>query len=444
MKISTMAEAISYLQQYTAPSPRMFQAEYGRKRMEFFMQLLGNPQDQVKTIHVAGTSGKGSTCYFISHLLSMAGFTVGLTVSPHIRDIRERIQLNNEYISEENFCISLEKIIPTIEKMKDMEIGSPTYFEIMMGLAFFVFKEKNVDYAVIETGMGGQFDASNVTHSKNKVAVITRIGLDHTKVLGKTLSKIATQKARIIQKYNQVFSTYQRENVQKVIEQEAALKSAEVTFLGRNKSSKNIRIHDEKVYFDFQNSIKKLVLKSHATYQVENTTLALEVVLFLSKRDRFFFNEMIIRKALQTTEIPGRMEVFMTEKKSVVIDGAHNPQKMRTFLQSLKKLYPGKTFDFLVAFKRDKEVTAMIRMIIPYARKIIVTSFFVSDTMMNISAEPREIVAVIKAQGFENTESISDSTEAVKESIKRAKNILVITGSMYLIGEIYKDLTSLS
>ena len=151
-------------------------------------------QEKLNIIHVAGTSGKGSTCYLISSLLKFHGFKVGLHQSPHLTDVRERFQMNNKIISEEEFIFYLNKIIPIINMVGKTFHGSLTYFEILVGLAYFIFYDKKIDYVVMETGLGGWFDATNVVERPDKLAVLTTIGLDHANILGKTIEEIALQK----------------------------------------------------------------------------------------------------------------------------------------------------------------------------------------------------------------------------------------------------------
>lgn len=429
-----MSDAVRYLEQFIAPPSRIFQGGLGLKRMQQLLELVGNPQEQIKIIHVAGTSGKGSTCYFLSSLLHHHGFKVGLTISPHIHNIRERMQINNVYISEAKFCVYVMKIIPSIEQMKKSTLGAPTYFEIMMALEFLYFKDEEVDYAVIETGLGGQFDASNTVLSRNKVCVITKIGFDHTKVLGNTLSKIAYQKAKIIQRNNMVVSVDQRIQVRRVIDDVAKEQSTQVMYVSKQDNFKHIRIEKDQVVFDFfgNTSFKHLILGNQASYQVENAGVALYAVLQLSKRDKFQTTDEKVRKALLQTIIPGRMEIVQIQDKQFIVDGAHNPQKMRAFLSSLVMKYPGQKFEFLLAFKKDKDISKMIKMIIPYAHKIIVTDFSVNDTMVNLSLEPQLVEKMLLAQNFTNYEVAFGSKNAIEKMIAETKSMGVITGSMYL------------
>src|SRR3989338_5459008 len=232
MKIKNFREAEQFLALHIPNnSQQRFPGELGLKRAKYFIYLLGDPQEKLNIIHVAGTSGKGSTCYLISSLLKFHGFKVGLHQSPHLTDVRERFQMNNKIISEEEFIFYLNKIIPIINMVGKTFHGSLTYFEILVGLAYFIFSEKKVDYVVMETGLGGKFDATNIVERSDKLAVLTKIGLDHVAILGKTIQEIAYQKAMIINDKSQAISIYQDPRAVKVIKKVVKDKQAKIIFV---------------------------------------------------------------------------------------------------------------------------------------------------------------------------------------------------------------------
>ena len=220
--IRTIGEALATLHTYI-PAPGMMAKNYTLDRMQQLMALLGHPQDSYKSIHIAGTSGKTSTAYFVSGLLQTAGAKVGLTVSPHIQSITERIQINGEPIADDLFVHYLNMLLA---KLEDSAI-TPTYFELLVALAFLVFREEDVDYAVIETGLGGLLDGTNVITRQDKVCVITDIGLDHTDVLGATVEEIALQKAGIVQPGTTLILQHQAETIEQTITDEAYRRGAE-------------------------------------------------------------------------------------------------------------------------------------------------------------------------------------------------------------------------
>lgn len=418
MTINTFQQAEKFLALHIPKnSQQTFPGELGLKRAKYFLKLLGNPQEKLKIIHVAGTSGKGSTCYLISTLLSSQGFKVGLHQSPHLIDVTERFQTNNQNISKEDFVDYLNKIIPIINMVGKTFHGPLTYFEILVGLAFFIFSEKKVDYAVMETGLGGKYDGTNVVERPDKLSVITKIGLDHTSILGKKIEEIAFQKAMIINEKSQAISIYQEPEVEKVIRKVAEKKKANIVFIGRGiaRNARTGMIGD---------------------YQQENANLALESVKFLSKRDGFIIDEKKIETVFHTAKFPGRFDIKKINGKTVIFDGAHNPQKMEAFINSLIKKYPKKKFNFLLAFKKGKDYQEMLNIILRTAvSKIIVTSFFTENQdMINQSEDTNNIINVIKNINFITITNLKTAWK----TILKEESPIVVTGSLYLVGEIFK------
>lgn len=429
IKIKNFHQAEKYLSLHIPRnSQQTFPGELGLKRAKYFLHLLGSPQEKLKIIHVAGTSGKGSTCYLISSLLTSQGFKVGFHQSPHLTDVTERFQINNKIISKEEFIFYLNKIIPIINLVGKTFHGPLTYFEILVGLAYLIFYEKKVDYAVVETGLGGWYDATNVVERSDKLAVLTKIGLDHTTILGKSLAEIALQKAMIINEKSQVISIDQEQSVKRIIEK-----------VIKDKQAKIILVRS------FSTVLGGTKLGLIGDYQKENAGLALAVVSFLSKRDNFTLNEEKIKKVFETANFPGRFEILNIANKTVVFDGAHNPQKMEAFISSLIKKFPNKKFNFLSSFKKGKDYRDMFKIIIPWADSIILTSFFTENQdMINASEDPVAIgnrlnqidVGVGRDRPFK-IKIIPDLRNAWKTILKEESPI-VVTGSLYLIGEVYK------
>lgn len=449
MIINTFQQAEQFLALHIPKSTKQtFPGELGLKRAKYFLHLLGNPQEKLKIIHVAGTSGKGSTCYLISSLLASQGFKVGFHQSPHLTDVRERFQIytstslstNNQNISKEDFVDYLNKIIPIINMVPTYAKasvgrgktfhGSLTYFEILVGLAYFIFYDKKIDYVVMETGLGGWYDATNVVKRSDKLAVLTKIGLDHVAILGKTLAEIAFQKAMIINEDSQAISIYQDTKAEKVIREVIEKKGAKIFFIGRDAQI-------GRLYNDYINHLNLI-----GEYQKENASLALAVVNFLGQRDGFLINQKQVVKVFCKAHFPGRFDVKKINGKTVVFDGAHNPQKMEAFLGALIQKYPNKKFNFLLAFKKGKNYQDMLKIIIlkTVVHKIILTSFFTENQdMINASEEPDKIKSdIIRYNRIKlEIKTIPDLGKAWKFILKK-KEPIVVTGSLYLIGEIYR------
>jgi len=437
--ISGYKQALGYLQQSIPKGKLKHSGESGLKRQLFLLECLGNPQNRYPVIHLAGTSGKGSTASYISRLLVGHGFKVGLTISPHLFDVRERIQINNQPISRKDFVALLNKVIPAIEKTKNNGFGNPTYFEIMVAIFYLSFYLHQVDYAVVETGMGGLLDSTNVVTSKNKIAVITRLGLDHTGILGNTISEIAWQKAGIIHPKNIIVSPWQYKNTRLVLDQSAKTNQSPLYYVKKGTNYKNIHLQKNGLIYDFNFdglSFSKLFLNTIALYQVENSALALGVLKIISHREGFKIDQNIIKKTLSNFKFAGRMNIFNVKNSNqkpttIIFDGAHNPQKMLGFVKSLKFSFPGKQFIFVVAFKQKKEAKKMLKEIIPLADKIILTGFG-TDNSQTIF----RLIGILKSLNFNQYRVVNDPVLAVKTAADES-TLVAVTGSLYLLSKIY-------
>ncbi len=442
MKVKTFQEAEEYILDYI---PKMgstaFPGELGWERTRYIMQQLGNPQEQVKIIHIAGTSGKGSVSTILHALLTDLGFTTGLTISPHLVTVRERIQINKQMISEEEFVRYLQQIQPVIEAVRTTRYGQPTYFDVIIALAFTVFADKQVDYAVVETGLGGLLDGTNVVENPLKVALLSTIGYDHMHILGSTLPEIAFQKAHIMHRGNQAFSVPQEPEVAAVFTRIAQEKGSHLRFLTEGET---YTIHGETtegVLFDYQYgtyAFQDLMVGLSGRYQAQNASLALTAVVYLSERDTFPIPEEVVRTSLRTVTFAGRFETFRYQNAALITDGAHNPQKMAAFLKSLTTLYPKKKFPFLVAFKQGKDIDEMLRLIAPHASEVVISRFTnTTNDMIHTSTEVEEVAAAARSAGISQVEVVPDLKEALN-SLATTHQTVVITGSLYLLGEVYK------
>lgn len=445
MEIKSYSKALGFLNQFIPKQPvEKFPGELWFSRAVEFMRLLGDPQEKLKIVHVAGTSGKGSTTYLTSLLLRSQGFLVGSIFSPHIIDIRERIQINNQLISKEKFVLYLNKLIPAVEKMGNTKFGPPSYFEILVALAFVAFEKEKVGYAVIETGLGGKFDATNVVKRMDKISLITKIGLDHTRILGNTLTKIATEKAGIIQKENIVISAKQANSVKKILIEKAKNKAAKILFASEDFTYRIHKVNENGSEFNFtfgSINLSDIELSLVGIHQVENCSLALFCLFLISKRDKFDINIKKLKTSLAKAYFIGRFDIQYKNGKTIIIDGAHNPQKMRAFISSLKKIYLQKKFDFLIAVLATKEYKKILRVIIPVASSITISSIpQASPDFQHVSADIEKMKQALIKRGFKNTAVIKNQKEAIDTVFKKAKNTIVITGSLYFLGEVYRYL----
>jgi len=514
MKIITYKQAVTYLESFIGKvifrvDPKFLKHHDPLERMRIFLSLLGNPQEKFKSVLVGGTSGKGSTAYLISHIFKTAGYKTGLTISPHLQKINERLQINGEPISDQKFTDLLASILSSIGGMKKMPIGSPSYFEILVGMAFKYFADQKVDIAVVEVGMGGEFDATNTLYPL--VSVLTNVSLDHTNVLGGTVQKIARTKAGIIKGFsschpecisgsparrqvflqpNEMLKQVQHDKKKKPIvvtgvKQPSVIKIVEdrckevgVIFLrlGKDfdfkikKESLRGSVFDLTINNDRVSQLNNLELSLLGKYQVENASLAIETVLRLEKFG-FKVSEEQIRTALETASFPGRFEVLKChpefisgsemlkqdgyqtvnrqvqhdKEKTIILDGAHNPTKMKAFTYSLKKLYRRERKIFVIGFKFDKDIPKMLKQIVRVADEIIVTEFHAkTDIAVSGSAGAFNIRhQILNIKNGTKVMVEKDSKKALALALNypitqlpNYQSIIVVTGSLYLVGEI--------
>ena len=250
------------------------------KKSKDFFAALGNPQNNYKAVHVAGTMGKGTVVHLVEALLRAHGFKTGMTISPHVFSMRERIQVNGQLISKPDYIRLITQIYKQIRAVADAQ-GKMSYFESSILVASMYFNEQKIDYAVIETGLGGMYDMTNQFNPANKMAVLTKIGLDHTAVLGNTIEEIAVQKAGIIQEGNQVITFTQSDSVINQFQKAANAKHAKLTII----SSEN---------------------RVNGHYHQDNLNLSVETVKQLAERDGWSFNEPLAQEVIDKLIIPGR------------------------------------------------------------------------------------------------------------------------------------------
>jgi len=379
------------------------------ERMWPLLEQIGNPHKRLKVVHVAGTSGKTSTAYFIANFLNQSGKKVGLTVSPHVDSVTERIQINGKSLDDELFCTYLEEFLGLIDSRQ------PTYFELLIAFAFWVFDREKVDYAVVEVGLGGLHDATNVLTAADKVCVITDIGLDHTDILGKTIPEIAGQKAGIIHEHNVVYCIKQDEIVMETIEKHCQDRHAQLCVLS---------LEDEQLP-------SKLPL-----FQQRNWFLAKNVADYVIERDNLSpLTDLQVEESYKTY-VPARMEIVDYEGRKVIMDGAHNPQKMTALVRSLQAKFPDQTFDVLIGMLSGKDLEATLKILLPVVRTVTATSFKAEQDMPRGSIEPSEIIRIAQVLGLKDVQIIPGPRQAFQELIASGDKSILVTGSFFLLNYI--------
>jgi dihydrofolate synthase/folylpolyglutamate synthase len=454
MQINTYDQALDYIF-HTIPSQEVlkFPGATGLERMQTFLAHLGNPDKKYKIVHIAGTSGKGSTSYFTYQALLSQGLSVGLHVSPHLLDIRERLQANNNLASKREFVTTLKEMLPAIKKTNRQFETGLTYFEVMLGMALQYFASLNVDYAVVETGMGGTYDASNAMYSKDKLCIITKLGYDHTRILGTDIASIASHKAGIIHEGNTVICTDQQVKALSVVQRRVKDKRGKLLLLGEDFSIANKKLASNlsadktpRNYFDYSSedlTLKNISLSALGDFQIENCSLAVTAIRELSRQHHFALDGDQLRAFLRDAQFKGRFEVRHNQLNDnfVVIDGAHNSQKVAMLVRSLKRLFPGEKHHFVLAVKSGKDIEDLLKQITTVADSIALTSFLRGDQdLKRLSYEPRELVEILDKLGFTQYEIVPDPKKAVERAVTQQKRNIVITGSLYLLAEIYTQL----
>jgi dihydrofolate synthase/folylpolyglutamate synthase len=386
-------------------------------RIKPIMAALDNPHEKLRIVHVAGTSGKTSTSYYIAALLGATGKKVGLTVSPHIDSITERVQLNGEPLTDAIFCEKLGQFLETIESAG----LQASYFELMYAFAIWVFAQEQVDYAVIETGVGGLHDATNIAGREDKVCVITDIGFDHMRLLGNSLPEIAAQKIGIVHPRNHVFTYRQADEVMNVFEVWIAKQQASLHIIDQAEAGEGVAVDQDL-----------------PDYQQRNWLLANACFKYLALRDSLPHLASQVLQQTQHIQVPGRMDVREINGKTVVMDGAHNASKMTAFITSFQHKYPDVRPCVLLAFKNDKEYQEILESLSKFASKIIVTTFETSQDLPVISGDPQPIVDELLKLGSD-AQAISDQHVALQALLEESGDIVVITGSFYLLSQLRKS-----
>ena len=396
------------------------------------MELMGNPQEEFRTVHIAGTNGKGSTSACIANILQTAGYRVGLYTSPHLVSFTERIRVHGVPISEAAVVALAQRVRREYHGLATggSVPGSPTFFEVTTAIAFRYFADQGVDIAVIEVGMGGRLDSTNVITPL--VSVITNIDLEHTEFLGTTLERIAVEKAGIVKAGVPLVTGAAQADVIRVIEREAEGKRAPVYRLSRDFQPEHIAPGIEQVfdYRGLQAAYQGLRLSLLGRYQVDNACCALAAVECL-RGSGFVVDEPALRQGLAQARWEGRLE-RVAQRPDIYLDGAHNPASARRLAEAvrdLKKSYS--RLVLVIGILGDKDYHGILSELILLADRVVVTKPLYSRALNVevLAAETRKLHASV------------ESTETVREAIVRAQrlatadDLILVTGSLYVVGD---------
>jgi len=403
-------------------------------RMRTLLKRLGNPQDKFKSVHIAGTKGKGSTCAMIASMLQACGYKVGLYTSPHLVDVRERIQVNGEMISQAEFARLVKLAEPIVERMKPR----PTYFDVLTAVAFKYFADEEVDIAVVETGLGGRLDSTNVL--KPEVTAITNISKDHMAQLGPTVSRIAEEKAGIFKAGIPAISVQQDPEAEVVLRRIAEkngtvleVTGQQIEFSYRFESSRMQGPHNRVCLTTPNSKFEHLAVPLLGEHQAINCGLALSVIDRLKTRG-FEIVDAKAMEGLARTEVPGRMEI-VSQTPKVVVDGAHNAASLDAMLRAIGQHIPYDSMVIIFGCCADKDVAGMLERIAAGADKVIFTR------VNNIrSADPNELAArYVEQYGkmAQVVQTLPDALDIANRAVTK-EDLICITGSFYLVGEAKK------
>ncbi|MGL5574975.1 MAG: bifunctional folylpolyglutamate synthase/dihydrofolate synthase [Sarcina sp.] len=413
---------------YIANTSR-FGMNFGLERVETMLSLLGNPEKNLKCIHIAGTNGKGSTTAMITSILKEEGYTVGMYTSPYLEEFEERIQINGVNIPKEKLAKLVTEIKEVTDRVIENGFDNPTQFEIITTLMFLYFSREKVDYVVLEVGLGGRLDATNVINPL--MSVIASISHDHMNILGNTITQIAGEKCGIIKKAP-VISYPQVLEAMKVIEKTCLEKEVELTKASLD-SIKDVKANKEKntqvIKFNLNNrdiTVEHSLLGEH---QVKNTLVALNVIDKFSELVKPISDE-VIKAGLLKTKWIGRMEI-MRKEPLVVIDGAHNLDGIRSLKNSVGTYFNYKNIILVLGILGDKEVEKMVEDISSISKIVILTEPH-NDRAKNIDEMGEYLENLDKPY-----EKILDYDKAYKRALELADNddLILVCGSLYMIGD---------
>lgn len=389
---------------------------------------MGNPQKALTFLHVAGTNGKGSVSAFVASVLKCGGYTVGRYLSPAVFDCREEIQVNDRLITKKALCEGMELVREACDQMTARGLPHPTLFEMKTALAFWYYREKKCDIVVLEAGMGGLQDATNVVEN-TCVAVITSISMDHMKFLGNTLPEIAVQKAGIFKEGCHVVTGKQNPEVMEVIAEKAAEKGCPLTVAGE---ACRVRYGLERQRFDYD-GFRGMEIGLGGQYQIENAALALAVTKVLAQKG-YAVSERNLRRGMLQCRWPGRFTV-VGRKPYFIADGAHNEDAAAKLAKSIEYYFPGKRILYIMGMLKDKEY-----------EKVIERTHFLADQIITVTPpeNPRALPAYLLAQKLSEVHEKVTAADSLEEAVEMSRllagkdDVIVAFGSLSFLGRLMK------
>ncbi len=401
------------------------------RRIDLLLERLGNPQQAARAIHIAGTKGKGSTAAMVASILTRAGYRTGLYTSPHLLSLTERIQVDGTHIEKGIFARLVTEMKPEVEAVNAAgTYGELTTFELLTALAFAYFREMKADYQVLETGLGGRLDATNVV--KPDICVITSISYDHTDVLGESLTQITTEKAGIIKSGSTVVSSPQAPEAMKVIAKVCREHGVRLVKVGSDVTWCRQSFTDEGQTFHLQGITGEynLMLPLLGEHQLENAAVAVAVVEILAEKGAEISAESIA-SGMAAVKWPGRLQV-LRKKPWVIVDGAHNADSAQRLIKALQQYFCFDKMFLIFGASSDKNISGMVAELVSLPDSVIITR----------SRHPRAVAPTIIAREFSKRgvvpEVAADVASAVALALGKATqdDLICATGSLFIIPEV--------
>ncbi|MFA4980978.1 MAG: folylpolyglutamate synthase/dihydrofolate synthase family protein [Candidatus Omnitrophota bacterium] len=431
----TYPEALEYLNEFTNYE-KLNSYDYNRSfrldRMRKLSSLLGDPQKGIKSIHVAGTKGKGSTCAITYSILRKSGFKVGLYTSPHLSSFCERIRINEAFIKEEDVGRLLDNVKGALS---EMGAEAPSFFEVYTAIAYLYFKENAVDLAVYEVGLGGRLDATNIIEPL--VCAITPISYEHTDKLGHTLREIAYEKAGIIKDGLVCVTAPQEEEAMETIKDVCKRKNAKLVVVGRDIKFKELESAEEKEVFNVSGMAGEylaLETKLLGAHQVINAATAVGIVESLGDHG-IAVSPKAIRVGIASARWDGRLEV-VSKRPHIVLDGAQNAASARALADSVKTIFKYKKLILALGVSSDKDIEGILKELLPITDSVVLTKSRIAER----SLDPARMKALITSKNSVVTSNVEEAVRQAK-SKAGAEDLILITGSLFVVGEAREILT---
>ena len=420
----------SFINYEQIPGISFAQPGYSLAHVEELLNRMGDPQLAARTIHIAGTKGKGSVAAMIAQVLSSSDYKTGLYISPHLLNLRERISIDGTLISEDEFAAAVAEVKPSIESMKrDTGFRQLTYFEALTVLAFAYFKRKRVDFQVLEVGLGGRLDATNVAWPI--ACVITSVSLDHTQILGNSLEEIAREQAGIIKPGCWVVLSPQPEEAGSVISDICNEKKAKVVQVGKDITWHKIG-HDlshQSLVIEGRRHNYHVTIPLLGDFQLENAAAAVGALEILASAG-LAISAADIAKGLARVKWPGRFQILQ-QHPTVLVDGAHNVASMKRLVSNIRAYFGHKRVLLVFGTSCDKDIPGIINELVPLCPQVVIT-----QAAHSRAAPPSTLAAEFSKLGIE-----AEIAESIPQALSRAlskadrADLVCVTGSLFVVGE---------